>query len=73
MVEFFQSTDFYRALQSGSLNVPMETTVCGRSMPFVLLADDAFSLRKDVLKAFSGKVNMPTRKIFNYYCMSRAQ
>jgi hypothetical protein len=25
------------------------------------------------LKAFSGKVNMPTRKIFNYYCMSRAQ
>ncbi|KDR10927.1 hypothetical protein L798_14449, partial [Zootermopsis nevadensis] len=67
----FQSTDFYRALESGSLNVPKETTVAGRNMPFVLVADDAFPLRKDIIKPFSRKVNTQARKIFNYR-LSRA-
>ncbi|PNF19897.1 hypothetical protein B7P43_G12288 [Cryptotermes secundus] len=68
----FQSTDFYRTLESGSLNVPKETIVAGRNMPFVLVADDAFPLRKDIMKPFSRKVNTPARKIFNYL-LSRAR
>ncbi|PNF42933.1 hypothetical protein B7P43_G11835 [Cryptotermes secundus] len=61
----FQSTDFYRTLESGSLNVPKEKIVAGRNMPFVLVADDAFPLRKDIMKPFSRKVNTSACKIFN--------
>jgi hypothetical protein len=56
-----QSTDFYGAqgTPKWEFGYAKEATVGGRNMPFVLVADDAFPLRKDITKPFSSKHASP--------------
>lgn len=59
----------------GLLNIPAEETIrnTSRRLPYVFVADDAFSLRVNILKPFrQGDLTSMERKIYNYR-LSRAR
>jgi hypothetical protein len=54
------------------LKIPESSDVKGRKLSYVLIDDEAFSLRKDFLKPYNVKQLTRERKIFNYR-LSRAR
>lgn len=67
-------TNFYKKLKNGQLSLPAPTKPNNseKLLPFVFVADEAFTLRKDLLKPFSRKDLNNEKKIFNYR-LSRAR
>lgn len=64
-----RNTVFYQKLLADELNIPK---VPLGSLPYVFVADEAFSLRPDMLKPFSQRELDYERRIFNYR-LSRAR
>jgi hypothetical protein len=54
------------------LKIPKSSDVKGRKLQYVVIGDEAFSLRKDFLKPYNVKQLRRERKIFNYR-LSRAR
>ena len=65
-------TDFYDKLQTECLKITESSDVKERKLPYVFIGDEAFSLRKGLLKPCSVKQLTRERKIFNYrLCRAR--
>ena len=63
----FKHTTFFRALESGRLSIPQPEPLAGinRSMPYVLVADDAFSLSKNLMKPYPRRNLCREQAIYN--------
>lgn len=70
----FWESDLSRALANNSLNFPEDRPLPGREkpMPFVILADAAFSLSTYILKPYPLRNMTKEQRIFNYR-LSRAR
>lgn len=63
------NTKFYEKLEKKALNIPTEERLHNspRILPYVFLADDAFPLRKDMMKPFRhNDLDSRIKKIYNY-------
>ena len=71
----FANSTLSRDLQENTLHMPSERPLPDRNkpMPFVIVADDAFPLRDNIMKPFTGR-NLISyeRRVFNYR-LSRAR
>ena len=70
----FRNCSLNKAMENGSLNIPSATPLPGgdRPVPFMIVADDAFPLRQNIMKPYS-QIGLTTQKrIFNYR-LSRAR
>ncbi|CAH1993146.1 unnamed protein product [Acanthoscelides obtectus] len=67
-------SSFYKKLKNGQLRLPPPTKPrnSNTSLPFVFIADEAFTLRSDFLKPFSRQDLNNEKKNFNYR-LSRAR
>lgn len=69
------NTLFYEKLQRKELSIPENQMVRGstRYLPFVFVADDAFPLRRDMMKPFrQSDLNTHAKKVYNYrVCRAR--
>jgi hypothetical protein len=70
----FRNCSLSAALETNSLNVPAPRKVPKDDLitPFVIVADDAFPLKENILKPFSRKSMNRNERIFNYR-LSRAR
>ncbi|XP_018332402.1 protein ALP1-like [Agrilus planipennis] len=70
----FKNTEFYKLLNKNKLNLPSPVELQGRSIksPFIFVGDEAFPLRTDLLKPYSGQLGRSPERIFNYR-LSRAR
>jgi len=64
----FGRSEFYHALQSNQLNLPGDCPLPGEtsSNPHVFVADDAFPLKKFIMKPYSSRHLDEKKRIFNY-------
>lgn len=64
----FGKCSFSKCMENGSLNFPPPQALPGRqkTVPFVLVGDDAFALRPNLMKPFPGQQLFPAKKVFNY-------
>ena len=69
-----KNSSLYKALESSSLNIPQPKRFPGRDklIPFMIVADDVFPLRTDIMKPYSQTGLTTERWIFNYR-LSRAR
>ena len=69
-----ESTKFYEKLLHEELNLPLPRKPDNSTsdLPYVFVGDEAFALRKDLLKPFSRKQLPNERRVFNYR-LSRAR
>lgn len=76
-----ENTSFYRQLKNKTLNIPSSDAVSVssqtdrtdvRTLNYVFVGDEAFTLRTDFLKPYSQKDLTVSRKIYNYR-LSRAR
>lgn len=70
----FKNCSFSRAIEDEKLNLPKPEPLPNREMsvPFVLVGDDAFAMKKTLLKPYTGKNLIGLQRIFNYR-LSRAR
>lgn len=70
----FNKSSFANALERGSLHLPQPRPLPGKNtnVPFVIVADDAFALRVNMMKPYSGRQLSASNRIFNYR-LSRAR
>ncbi|XP_037933215.1 protein ALP1-like [Teleopsis dalmanni] len=71
----FNNSAFYKHFKNETLGLPKEMTLPGSTnkVPFVFVADDAFPLKPNILKPYSGKHDKGSiERIFNYR-LSRAR
>jgi len=70
----FANSSFAHALANEALNMPVPKPLLDldKSMPFVIVADDAFALNEHIMKPFPGRNLLPSQRIFNYR-LSRAR
>lgn len=70
----FNKCSFATAMDNNALKLPDPSPLRGREMPvpFLLVADDAFALRENVMKPYPGRALNATQRIFNYR-LSRAR
>lgn len=70
----FNRCTFGQAMDRNQLGLPPPNPLPGRSMPvpYVLVADDAFALRENVLKPYSQRGLNMVQRVFNYR-LSRAR
>lgn len=64
----FNKCSFAEALERGSLHLPQPEPLPGRNVktPYVFVADDAFSLKPNIIKPF-GQTNLSVdERVFNY-------
>jgi len=66
----FQSCGFGEALDAAKLDLPDDSAVFGKKIPFAFIADDAFTLSSRILKPYKPSRKHPTlsnsERIFNY-------
>lgn len=55
-----------KALESETLNLPEDKSIGGHRLPYVIAGDDAFPLRKNLMKPYPGRGLTKERRIFNY-------
>lgn len=70
-----KNTKFFETLENNTLQIPRasQVTNSSRELPYVFVADDAFSLRADTMKPFrQADLISQDRKIYNYR-VSRAR
>lgn len=70
----FNKCTFAAAMNNDALKLPEPTPLLGRTMnvPFMIVADDAFALRINIMKPFPGRTLTGAQRIFNYR-LSRAR
>lgn len=70
----FNRCSFATALNNGTLNIPQPRALPRSDIvaPYVIVADDAFALRNNIMKPFPGSFLSPSRRVFNYR-LSRAR
>lgn len=70
----FNKCSFATAMGNGALHFPAPQPLPGRDMnvPFVLVADDAFAFKPEMMKPYSGNNLSATQRVFNYR-LSRAR
>lgn len=70
----FNKSSFATALGRGSLHLPEPRPLPGgnKNIPFVIVADDAFSLKTNIMKPFPGRQLSASNRIYNYR-LSRAR
>lgn len=71
----FKNTDLWKSLVNKSLNLPQPKCLPGRdiSIPYIIVADDAFALSENILKPYPGhQMKGSKERIFNYR-LSRAR
>ena len=70
----FKNSILYQALEENILNVPTAEFLPGTqlSIPYALVADEAFPLKEYILKPYRQRGLTPERRIFNYR-LSRAR
>ena len=70
----FSNSSFGQAIESSSLAIPPPRALPGTSTeaPFVFVGDEAFPLRKDLLRPYPGRYLADPEAIFNYR-LSRAR
>lgn len=70
----FNKCSFAVAMKNNQLHLPKPIALPGRTMPvpFLLVADDAFSMKPNVLKPYSGRSLSVSQRVFNYR-LSRAR
>lgn len=72
----FKTSAFGKKLYSNTLNLPSEQCLPGDDLgvpqPFILVADEAFALHKNLLRPFPGRSLNNKRRVFNYR-LSRAR
>lgn len=71
----FRNTSFFKKLEDNGLVLPPAQNLNGRenAVPYVFVADDAFPLKENILKPYSGSHEKhSTKRIFNYR-LSRAR
>lgn len=70
----FNKCTFAAALDNGALHMPEPRTLPGTDVkfPYVIVADDAFALKMNIMKPFPGRNLTPSQRIFNYR-LSRAR
>lgn len=70
----FNRCTFGQALDSDQLQLPPPTALPGRTkpVPYVLVADDAFAIRPNIMKPFSLRGMNMTQRVYNYR-LSRAR
>lgn len=71
----FKSTAFYKKIEKNELNLPHNEPLRGRTMsvPYVLVADDAFALSTYTMKPYSTDLNVGSPKRVYNYRLSRAR
>ncbi|CAH1980733.1 unnamed protein product [Acanthoscelides obtectus] len=71
----FKSTSFYKQIEKHEFNLPNSEPLRGRTMsvPYVLVADDAFALSTYTLKPYSTDLNVGSPKRVYNYRLSRAR
>lgn len=64
----FQNCSFAKALANGSLHLPAPQPLPGRdvSVPYVIVADDAFAFKPEMMKPYTGHNLSAPQRIFNY-------
>jgi len=70
-----KNTELHKKIESGKLNLPSPVLLPGKNVDllFVILADEAFALTKNIMKPYSGIHNKGTKeRVFNYR-LSRAR
>lgn len=78
MVEFrmevYSKCSFVKAMENGSLHLPEVQPLpgCNTSIPSVLVADDAFALKPNLMKPYPGRNLALSQRVFNYR-LSRAR
>lgn len=70
----FNNCSFSTALGNGSLHLPAPQPLPGHdiNVPFVIVADDAFAFKPEMMKQFTGIHLSATQRVFNYR-LSRAR
>lgn len=71
----FRNTVFYKKLENQELNLPQDEALPGRaiSVPYTLVADDAFPLTRHIMKPYATDLNRGSpKRVFNYR-LSRAR
>lgn len=70
----FNRSSFVYALDSSHLNLPQPKPLPGRELPvpYVLVADDAFALRANVMKPYNARQLTMMQRVYNYR-LSRAR
>ena len=65
---------FLQALEKNTLHVPPPRVLPGRDVPvpMVVVADDAFPLKENIMKPYGGRVLETEKRLFNYR-LSRAR
>lgn len=71
----FKNTSFYKKLEENELNLPKNEPLLGRtlSLPYVLVADDAFPLTEHIMKPYKTDLNKGSPKRVYNYRLSRAR
>ena len=67
--------EFGQALENGTLSLPGDRAVPGTtepSLPFVIVGDEAFPLKRSMLRPYPGK-NLPEPEAIFNYRLSRAR
>lgn len=70
----FKNCSLSKALEEGKLNLPAAKNLPGgeRPVPFMIVADDAFPLKENIMKPYSQTGLTTEKRIFNYR-LSRAR
>lgn len=71
----FKNSMLHKKLESGNMNLPPPKPLPGKNkeVPYVILADEAFALTKNIMKPYSGVHNIGSKeRVFNYR-LSRAR
>lgn len=70
----FNKCSFATAMDNGTLHWPEQRALPGRDVevPYVLVADDAFALKMNIMKPYPGSFLSPSKRVYNYR-LSRAR
>lgn len=71
----FFNTEFGRSIIENTIELPEDSQILSKKMPYMFVADDAFPLTNRIIKPFSPSKNRPLtgdERIFNYR-LSRAR
>nr|XP_022903892.1 uncharacterized protein LOC111416171 [Onthophagus taurus] len=68
----YNNCELSKCLQQNTLHLPSPRSLPGRTIPYVIVADDAFALKKYIMKPFSFKSQPVQNRDFNYR-LSRAR